>query len=129
VERHLLAGRQWVVDLDIEKCYDSIPHEPLVDRVARRISDGKVLDLIRSFLKSGVMEEMKVSYDTTGTPQGGIISPVLANIYLHDLDVAMETHRIAWGAVCRRCGGVVPKPGRSGTGAGNKSVRYWKSWD
>jgi retron-type reverse transcriptase len=65
--------------------------------VARRISDGKVLDLIRSFLKSGVMEEMKVSYDTTGTPQGGIISPVLANIYLHDLDVAMETHRIAWG--------------------------------
>jgi RNA-directed DNA polymerase len=96
VERNLLTGRQWVVDLDIEKCYDSIPHEPLVERVARRISDGKVLDLIRSFLQSGVMEEMKVRYDTTGTPQGGIISPVLANIYLHELGVAMAAHGIAW---------------------------------
>lgn len=96
VERNLLAGRQWVVDLDIEKCYDSIPHEPLVDRVARRVSDGKVLNLIRSFLQSGVMEEMRVWYETTGTPQGGIISPVLANIYLHDLDVVMEAHGVVW---------------------------------
>jgi RNA-directed DNA polymerase len=96
VERNLLAGRQWVVDVDIEKCYDSIPHEPLVERVARRISDGKVLDLIRSFLKSGVMEEMNVRYETTGTPQGGIVSPVLANIFLHDLDMAMEAHGVAW---------------------------------
>jgi RNA-directed DNA polymerase len=96
VERNLLAGRQWVVDLDIEKCYDSIPQEPLVDRVARRVSDGKVLSLIRSFLKSGVMEEMRVRYDTTGTPQGGIISPLLANIFLHDLDVAMEARGVAW---------------------------------
>jgi RNA-directed DNA polymerase len=96
VERYLLAGRQWVVDLDIEKCYDSIPHEPLVDQVAQRVSDGKVLNLIRSFLQSGVMEEMNVSYGTAGTPQGGIVSPVLANIYLHALDVAMEAHGIAW---------------------------------
>jgi RNA-directed DNA polymerase len=96
VERNLLEGRQWVVDLDIEKCYDSIPHEPLLERVARRISDGKVLDLIRSFLKSGVMEEMNVRYETTGTPQGGIVSPVLANIFLHDLDMAMEAHGVAW---------------------------------
>jgi RNA-directed DNA polymerase len=96
VERQLLAGRAWVVDIDIEKCYDMIPHEPLVDRVARRVSDGKVLELIRSFLKSGVMEEMKVRYEMTGTPQGGIVSPILANIYLHDLDVAMEAHGVAW---------------------------------
>jgi RNA-directed DNA polymerase len=96
VERNVLAGKEWVVDLDIEKCYDSIPHEPLVERVARRISDGKVLDLIRSFLKSGVMEEMKVRHETTGTPQGGIISPVLANIFLHDLDVAMEIRGVVW---------------------------------
>jgi RNA-directed DNA polymerase len=61
VEQNLLAGRVWVVDVDIEKCYDSIPHEPLVDRVARRVSDGRVLNLIRSFLESGVMEENEYS--------------------------------------------------------------------
>jgi RNA-directed DNA polymerase len=96
VEQYLSAGKVWVVDLDIEKCYDSIPHEPLVDRVARRISDGKVLELIRDFLKSGVMEEMNIRYETTGTPQGGIISPVLANIFLHDLDVALEKQGTTW---------------------------------
>ena len=92
----MLKGKEWVIDLDIEKCYDSIPHEPLIDRVARRVSDGRVLDLIRGFLQSGVMEEMKVTYGVTGTPQGGIISPVLANIYLHDLDVALEARGVAW---------------------------------
>lgn len=96
VERNLLAGKVWVVDVDIEKCYDAIPHEPLIDRVARRVSDGKILELIRSFLKSGVLEEMNVRYETTGTPQGGIVSPVLANIYLHDLDMALEAHGVAW---------------------------------
>jgi RNA-directed DNA polymerase len=96
VEQNLLKGREWVIDLDIEKCYDSIPQEPLVDRVARRVSDGKVLELIRSFLKSGVMEEMEVRYETTGTPQGGIVSPLLANIYLHDLDMALEARGVAW---------------------------------
>src|SRR6266850_1127322 len=75
VEQYLSEGKVWVVDLDIEKCYDSIPHEPLIDRVAQQIADGKILDLIRSFLKSGIMEEMNLRYETTGTPQGGIISP------------------------------------------------------
>jgi RNA-directed DNA polymerase len=83
VEQYLSEGKVWVVDLDIEKCYDSIPHEPLIDRVAQQIADGKILDLIRRFLKSGILEEMNLRYETTGTPQGGIISPVLANIFLH----------------------------------------------
>lgn len=96
VEQHLAMGREWVVDIDIEKCYDTIPHEPLIDRVARRISDGRVLDLIRRFLKSGVMEEMEIRYEATGTPQGGIVSPVLANIFLHDLDAALEEQGTAW---------------------------------
>lgn len=96
VEQYLSEGKVWVVDVDIEKCYDSIPHEPLIDRVAHRISDGKVLDLIRRCLKSGVMEEMNIRHETTGTPQGGIISPLLANIFLHDLDQAMEACGVAW---------------------------------
>jgi RNA-directed DNA polymerase len=96
VEQNLSMGKEWVVDVDIEKCYDTIPHEPLIDRVARRISDGRVLDLIRRFLQSGVMEEMGIRYETTGTPQGGIISPVLANIFLHDLDMALEKRGAAW---------------------------------
>lgn len=96
VEHYLSEGKVWVVDLDIDKCYDSIPHDPLIDRVARQVSDGKALGLIRSFLKSGVMEEMNIRHETTGTPQGGIISPVLANIFLHDLDVALEKRGTAW---------------------------------
>jgi RNA-directed DNA polymerase len=96
VEHYLSEGKVWVVDLDIEKCYDSIPHEPLIDRVAGQIADGKVLDLIRRFLKSGVMEEMNIRHETTGTPQGGIISPLLANIFLHDLDVALEAQGVTW---------------------------------
>jgi RNA-directed DNA polymerase len=52
--------------------------------------------MIRRFLQSGVMEEMEIRYETTGTPQGGIISPVLANIYLHDLDTALEERGTAW---------------------------------
>ena len=96
VEQNLAMGKVWVVDVDIEKCYDSIPHEPLIDRVARRIADGKVLELIRSFLKSGVMERMNVRHETTGTPQGGIISPVLTNIFLHELDMALEARGVAW---------------------------------
>jgi len=96
VEQYLSEGKVWVVDLDIEKCYDSIPHEPLLDRVAQRVSDGKILDLIGSFLKCGIMDEMNLRYETTGTPQGGIISPVLANIFLHDLDVALQQRGTAW---------------------------------
>jgi RNA-directed DNA polymerase len=96
VEQYLAESKVWVVDLDIDKCYDSIPHDPLIDRVARQIADGKVLDLIRSFLTSGVMEEMNIRHETTGTPQGGIISPVLANIFLHDLDMALEKRGTAW---------------------------------
>lgn len=95
MEQYLSEGKVWVVDIDIHQCDDSIPHDPLIDRVARRIADGKRLKLIRLFLQSGIMEEMKVRYDATGTPQGGIISPVLANIFLHDLDMALATRGIA----------------------------------
>jgi group II intron reverse transcriptase/maturase len=86
----LREGYLWIVDADIEGCFDTIPHERLIDFVAEEISDGRVLRLIRMFLKAGVMEGIKVLPTPAGTPQGGVISPLLANIYLHPYDLRMR---------------------------------------
>ena len=75
--------------MDIEKFFDSVNQKKLIDLVAQEIADGRVLRLIQSFLRCGVMEEMKVEYRVTGTPQVGVISPLLANIYLHPYDEKM----------------------------------------
>lgn len=80
------AGHDWVVDADIEKYFDSIDHELLMEAVRQRISDRKVLKLIGRWLKAGVMEGGRVSAPERGTPQGGVISPLLSNIYLGELD-------------------------------------------
>jgi RNA-directed DNA polymerase len=80
-------GYQWVLDADIEACFDSIDHAALMDRVRARIKDKRVLALVKAFLKAGVLTELGVRQDTiTGTPQGGILSPLLANIALSVLD-------------------------------------------
>lgn len=89
VEEYFKEGYQWVVEIDIKSFFDTVEHEKLIDLVAEEIADGRVLRLIRSFLTSGVMEEMEARYQTTGTPQGGVISPLLANIYLHPYDEKM----------------------------------------
>jgi len=89
VEEYLKEGCQWVVEVDIKNFFEMVEHEKLIDLVAEEIADGRVLRLIRSFLKSGVMDEMGMRYQTTGTPQGGVISPLLANIYLHSYDEKM----------------------------------------
>jgi RNA-directed DNA polymerase len=96
LEQSLGTGKVWVVDADITGFFDNIDQEKALSEVNRRIADGKILKLIRSFLEAGVMEEMKVQYTTTGTPQGGIISPLLANIYLHAMDEALEARHISW---------------------------------
>jgi len=96
LEAKLREGKVWVVDADITGYFDNIDHEKLLDEVNRRIADGRVLKLIRTFLEAGVMEEMEVRYGTTGTPQGGVISPLLANIFLHTLDEELEARGIAW---------------------------------
>ena len=96
LEAALQSGQVWVVDADIQGFFDNIKHEKLLDQVNRRVADGKVLGLIRAFLEAGVMEEMKVSYGTTGTPQGGVISPLLANIFLHALDERWQSAGMAW---------------------------------
>jgi len=80
-------GYQWVVDADIEACFDSISHTALMDRVRARIKDKRVLRLVKAFLKAGILTELgEVEDSHTGTPQGGILSPLLANIALSVLD-------------------------------------------
>jgi len=91
VERLLREGKSHVVDVDIKGYFDNIPHEALMRLVRNRIADGRVLDLIEGFLKQGVLENGMVIDPVTGSPQGGIISPLLANIYLDPLDWMLES--------------------------------------
>jgi RNA-directed DNA polymerase len=87
VEELLNQAHHWVVDADIKGYFDSIPHPKLMAKVAVKISDGRILELLESYLKAGVMEQSK-GWEATeqGTPQGGVVSPLLANIYLDELD-------------------------------------------
>jgi RNA-directed DNA polymerase len=87
VDQLLKQGKVWVVDADLKGYFDSIPQDKLLAAVAERIADGAVLELIGRMLKQGVMESGKGWSPTeTGTPQGAVISPLLANIYLNALD-------------------------------------------
>jgi len=90
VDRHLNAGHFWVVDADLQSYFDTIPHASLLAKVGRRIADGRVLALVQQFLKQDIMEDMKRWTPTSGSPQGAVVSPLLANIYLHELDVEMR---------------------------------------
>jgi len=91
-------GRRWVVETDIADCFSAIPHSGLMSAVEERICDRKVLALLGAFLRAGVMEDGSVRRPVTGTPQGGVISPVLCNVYLHRLDRAW---RSAYGTLVR----------------------------
>jgi RNA-directed DNA polymerase len=91
VERLLRQGNSHVVDVDIKGYFDAIPHQALMRLVEERIADGKVLGLIEAFLKQGVLEEGIIIDPITGSPQGGIVSPLLANIYLNPLDWLLES--------------------------------------
>lgn len=89
VEELLEAGYHWVVDADLRSYFDTIPRERLLQLVQHKVSDGRVLKLIESFLTQGVLEEMRYWTPEAGTPQGGVISPLLSNIYLNPLDHLM----------------------------------------
>ncbi len=87
---YLNSGYEWVVDLDIEKYFDTVNHDKLISILRERINDAPTLHLIRSFLKAGVMEDGLVSLTEDGVPQGGPLSPVLSNVYLDKLDKELE---------------------------------------
>jgi len=90
VLEYLNSGYEWVIDLDIEKYFDTVNHDKLISILRERINDAPTLHLIRSFLKAGVMEEGLVSPTEEGVPQGGPLSPVLSNVYLDKLDKELE---------------------------------------
>lgn len=79
-------GTKWFIEGDIKGCFDNIDHKVLLGILSEKIKDSKLINLIGAFLKAGYMEEWKYFLTYSGTPQGGILSPILANIYLHELD-------------------------------------------
>ena len=90
VDRLLKAGYTQVVDADLASYFDTIPHAPLMAQVGERVSDGRLLQLIEAFLHQDIVKGMQRWTPTGGTPQGAVISPLLANLYLHPLDCAMR---------------------------------------
>jgi RNA-directed DNA polymerase len=89
VEVLLKAGYTWVVDADLKSYFDSIPHAGLMNELRRFIADGRVLDLLEGFLKQDILEDLALWTPEQGTPQGAVISPLLSNLYLHPVDMAM----------------------------------------
>jgi RNA-directed DNA polymerase len=93
VDYLMKAGYVYIVDADLKSYFDTIPHDRLMSRLRERIADGRVLSLIESFLKAGIMEGLKEWEPETGAPQGAVLSPLLSNIYLNPLDHQM----VNWG--------------------------------
>lgn len=88
---YLNEGYEWVIDLDIEKYFDTVNHDKLISILRERINDACTLHLIRSFLKAGIMEDGLTSPNEEGVPQGGPLSPILANVYLDKFDKELES--------------------------------------
>ena len=84
------TGTRWAVEGDITGCFDNVDHDILLQLLSRKIKDGRFLEMIRRFLKAGYFEFHQVKNSLSGVPQGGIISPILANIYMHEFDLYME---------------------------------------
>ncbi len=95
IKTHLKAGKTEVFDADLSGYFDTIPHDKLLRLVSLRVSDSRVLSLLKKFLKTPVSEHGRLTggkKNKVGTPQGGVISPLLSNIYLHLLDKLVKTH-------------------------------------
>jgi group II intron reverse transcriptase/maturase len=87
-------GAAWFIEGDIKGCFDNIDHDILMTILSKKIHDGRLLNLIKAGLKAGIMEDWQYQRTLSGTPQGGVLSPLLANIYLNELDAFMEIELI-----------------------------------
>jgi RNA-directed DNA polymerase len=124
VDTLLKAGHDWVVDADLKSYFDTIPHERLMALVKQRVADGRVLALVESFLRAGVMEEATGWQPSErGTPQGGVISPLLANVYLNPLDHKMA--QAGWEMVRYADDFVILCRGEESAQAALEAVRQW----
>ncbi|HEU5139783.1 MAG TPA: group II intron reverse transcriptase/maturase [Bacillales bacterium] len=96
VSQYLKEGYPNVIDADLKSYFDTIPHDQLEQQLRKRVVDGSVIRLIQQFLKAGIMQEGNLVESDEGAPQGGVLSPLLSNVYLHQLDQLMEErgHRI-----------------------------------
>src|ERR1017187_5482258 len=102
-QQYITAGYRWVVDLDLEKFFDRVNHDKLIAKIAERVSDKRLLKLIRAFLRAGVMEGGLVSPTDEGTPQGGPLSPLLSNIVLDELDRELERRGLHFARYADDC--------------------------
>jgi RNA-directed DNA polymerase len=102
-QQYMAEGYRWVVDLDLEKFFDRVNHDKLIARIAARVSDQRMLKLIRAFLKAGVMEKGLVSSVDEGTPQGGPLSPLLSNIVLDEFDRELERRGLRFARYADDC--------------------------
>jgi RNA-directed DNA polymerase len=108
VNQLLKQGYTWVLDADVKSYFDTIPHDLLINCIKEKVSDGKIINLLELFLKQEILEDMKCWKPISGTPQGAVLSPLLANVYLHRLDLALHQNgykmiRYAddWLVLCR----------------------------
>ena len=102
-QNYIQAGKDWVVDMDITKFFDRVNHDILMNRIGQTIRDKRVLRLIGKYLRAGVMVEGVVQSSEEGTPQGGPLSPLLANIYLDALDRELEERGLAFSRYADDC--------------------------
>lgn len=103
VLKYLNEGYEWVIDLDIQKYFDTVNHDKLISILRERVNDSTTLHLIRAFLKAGVMENGLTSPTTEGVPQGGPLSPLLSNIYLDKLDKELEARGLRFARYADDC--------------------------
>src|SRR3990172_2373395 len=102
-QQHIAQGYRWCVDLDLEKFFDRVSHDKLMARIETRVSDRRMLKLIRAFMKAGVMESGLVSPVDEGTPQGGPLSPLLSNIVLDEFDRELERRGLRFARYADDC--------------------------